>query len=104
MYNKKLFASRIKTGEKWMQHLPNAFHDELIAALFLEIDKNRAVKVMQAYHNKHLRMRTEDSSAFKTFVGLNAAEYIRLSRVPFYYAGMQFLHQSRLSMKYEREK
>ena len=46
MHNKKLFASRIKTGKKWMQHFPNAFHDELVAELFLEIDKKRATNVL----------------------------------------------------------
>ena len=71
--------------------MPNLFHDELIAQLFFEIYKKRAAKVLRAYHNKHLRMNTEDSSSFKTFVGLNVAEYIRLSRVLFYYAGMRIL-------------
>ena len=89
--NKKLFSSRIKTGKKWMKYLPGSFHDELVASLFLEIDKTRAASVLRRYHNKHLRMCAENSSTLRNFVGLNDRQYIRLMRALFYFAGMRIL-------------
>ena len=89
MQNKALFSKRIQTGKRWMSYLPRPFHDELVCSMFLEVDQVRATKVLQKYYNKHLRVGPADSSTFKSFVGLNDAEYVRLMRGNFYFAGMR---------------
>ena len=64
-------------------------HRELIASLFMEIDGKRAANVLQKYHNKHLRLKAEDSTLLKRFVELNDCQYIRLMRALFYFSGMR---------------
>lgn len=88
-HNNALFRARIKTGRKWLAHLPGSFHDELIATLFFEIDPARAATALKKYHNKHLRMNAEHSSTLKSFVGLNDKQYIRLMRALYYFSGMR---------------
>ena len=89
--NKRLFDSRIEYGMKLVRLLPKSFHSELVAALFLEIDKGRAGVVLQRYHNKYLRMNPRDSASFKNFVGMNDNQYIRFMRGLFYFVGMRIV-------------
>ena len=91
LHNTSLYAARIKVGKTWMRHLPGDFNDELIAALFLDIDEERASKVMQKYHNRHMRMNSHDSASLKSFVGLNDSQYVRFMRSTFYFAGLRIL-------------
>ena len=74
-----------------MSHLPGIFLHELIATLFHELDEERAFKVLKKYHNKNLRMDTKDSASLKSFVGLNDAQYVRLMRSLYYFAGLRIL-------------
>ena len=87
--NKRLFESRIETGKKLVSLLPESFHSELVAALFLEIDREKACEVLKMFHNKFLRLDDRDSASLKNFVGLNDAQYVRLMRSLYYFAGMR---------------
>ena len=65
-HNKALFQSRIKTGKKWMSYLPKQYHNELIASLFLEINEDRAARVLKTFHNNQLRLSIEDLTSLKS--------------------------------------
>ena len=86
-----LFCQRIKTGRKWLSHLPATYHDELIATLFCDIDRDRAELVCKTFLNKNLRLSAEDSSTLKSYVGLNDQQYIRLMRGFHYFVGLRLV-------------
>ena len=52
-HNKRLYSARIKTGKKWLDHLPGDFNDYLISYLFLQIDADRAETAVKTYYNKN---------------------------------------------------
>ena len=54
------------------------YHNELIASLFLEINKDKAVGVFKIYYNKQLRLSPEDSTSLRSWVSLNDTQYSRL--------------------------
>ena len=70
-HTKRLYSARIKTGEKWLDHLPGSFNDELISHLFLQIDDDRAETAVKKYYNKNRRLSAHDSSSLKGFAGLS---------------------------------
>ena len=73
-----LSRAQLKIGMKWMNHLPQHFHQELIGKLFLELNQAHAIGMLQEHHNRYMRCNIKDSSALKSFVGLNDAQYVCL--------------------------
>ena len=91
-HNKRLFKSRIKTGEAWLRHLPGDFNDELIAKMFVDIDDEEIVrKTLQNYHNDRLRLNAEDSASLKSYAGLSDNSYIKLIRGLLHITGLLIL-------------
>ena len=90
-HNKRLFSARIKTGEKWLDHLPGSFNDELISHLLLQIDDDRAGTAVKKYYNKNRILSAHDSSSLKGFAGLSDQQYMRFSRAFYYFTGIRIL-------------
>ena len=91
-HNKRLFKSRIKTGEASLRHLPGDFNDELIAKMFVDIDDEEIVrKTLQNYHNDRLRLNAEDSASLKSYAGLSDNSYIKLIRGLLHFTGLLIL-------------
>ena len=86
-----LSRAQLKIGMKWMNHLPQHFHQELIGKPFLELNQVHTIGMLQEHHNQYMRCNIKDSSALKSFVGLNDAQYVRLLQALFYFAGMRVL-------------
>ena len=64
-HNKKLHKRRIKTGRRWMNHLPVEFHSKLIETLFLELSPDTIKKTSKTFQNAQLRLNAEDTSSIK---------------------------------------
>ena len=89
--NRRLQLARIKTGKKWLGHLPETFSDELVAELFAGLPSERAAPAVKKYCNEHLRLDATDSARLKGFSGLNDTQYVKFSRVLFYLTGLRLL-------------
>ena len=90
-HNNRPIDAWIKLAKSWMAYLPQLFHDKFIASLFMEINEERAGRVLRKYHNKHLRINPMDSAAPKGFVGWNNRQYVRLTIALHYFVGMRIL-------------
>ena len=89
VHNTNLYNARIRIGKIWMSHFPRTFLDDIIAALFLDIDKERAAKILRTYHDEHMRMNSNESASLNAFVGMNDSQYVRLMRSLSYFSGMK---------------
>ena len=65
--NKRLFKARMESGQRWIQHLPEKFHADLISAMFLDVDKVEATKAMKQSQNTCLRLGPHDSASLKSY-------------------------------------
>ena len=84
-------VARTKTGKKWLGHLPETFSDKMIVQLFHGLETGRAAPAVKKYHNTHLRLNPKEFASLKYFAGLNKAQYVRFSRILFYYTGLRML-------------
>ena len=89
--NKRLLKARMESGKRWIQHLPEAFHADLISKMFLDVDKAEATKAIKQSQKTCLRLGPNDSASLKSFVGLNNKQYVRLNRMLFYLTGLWLL-------------
>ena len=58
--NKRLFKARMESGKRWIQHLPEAFHTDLISKMSLDVDKAEATKVIKQSQKTCLRLGPHD--------------------------------------------
>lgn len=89
--NRRLYSARIKTGKKWLDHLPGDFNDELISNLFLNIGVEQAASAVKKYYNNNQRLNPKDSSSLKGFAGMSDQQYVKFSRGFFYFTGIRIL-------------
>ena len=89
--NKRLFKARMESGQRWIQHLPGAFHADLISTMFLDVDKVEATKAIKQSQKMCLRLGPHDSASLKSYGGLNNKQYVRLNRMLFYLSGLWLL-------------
>ena len=90
-HNNKLYKRRIKTGKRWMNHLPGDFNSELIETLFLQLDPDAIKKTFKKVQNTQLRLNAEDSSSIKSWTGMTNASYVRFNWFLFYLTGLLLL-------------
>ena len=79
----------IRTGSVWMNHLHGAFNGELIANMFIDIDKDIARNTLRKYQNNRLILNVEDSLSLKSFAGLSDNQYVKLTWGLFYFTGLK---------------
>jgi hypothetical protein len=79
---------------RWMSHLPGLvgdFNEQLITEMFLTVEPAAAANGVRTHYNKSLRLGAKDSASLKQFAGFNDAQYVKFSRMIFYYTGLQIL-------------
>ena len=86
--NNRLFKSRIENGRRWMDHLSGSFNDQLLAAMFLDIDQAVATKTVKEYYSTQLRLGTENLASLKSYASLNDKAYERFNRMLCYMLGV----------------
>ena len=79
--NKRLFKARMESGKRWIQHLPEALHADLISNMFLDVDKVEATKAIKQSQKTCLRLGPHDLALLKSYAGLNNKQHVRLKRM-----------------------
>ena len=88
---KRLFKARMERGKRWIQHLPEACHADLISTMFLDVDKVKATKAIKQSQQMCLRLGPHESASLKSYVGLSYKQYVKLNRMLFYLTELSLL-------------